>query len=123
MGKWKLYPAVACTLLMLAACVSSAVRRAVPEPVVPTTEASCLARGGQWTTLGLPMPDKPKMCDLRASDEGQPCTDTSECQGECLAPSSAFDGVQATGRCSAFLANFGDVLRVSHGKVEPINVE
>jgi hypothetical protein len=95
----------------------------VAKLTIPQTEAECTARGGDWTTLGLPMPDKPKMCDLKATDSGKSCRDSSECQGICIPPATLNVGAHAIGTCSVYIANFGNVRRVTDGVVEELNVE
>ena len=107
----------------LVGCSQPATHPTAVKQVVPKTEGECLARGGSWTALGLPMPDKPKTCDIRTTDAGTNCSDSSQCQGICLAPAGALNGVAATGKCSPHVANFGNVGLVAHGKVEQINVE
>jgi hypothetical protein len=120
MHSWQLVKNVA-ICLALAGCARQVV--SVVRPVIPQTETECIAKGGAWTTLGLPMPDKPKTCDLKATDSGKHCTDSSECQGICLAPQSAQAGSRAAGQCSVYLSNFGNVRQVSGGVVEELNVE
>lgn len=107
--------------LFLAGCAHSA--SPVAKPVIPQTEAKCIAEGGSWTTLGLPMPDKPKTCDIKATDSRKSCTDSNACQGICVAPKSSEPGSRATGKCSAYLSNFGNIRQVSGGTVEELNVE
>jgi hypothetical protein len=115
------------TLLLLCTaltgCSQTKSASVVAKPTIPTTEATCLARGGSWTSLGLPMPGKPKTCDLKATDAGKACTDSNQCEGACLATAEAVSGNSATGSCSDYLANFGNVLLVNDGVVEQINVE
>jgi hypothetical protein len=116
--------AIACAFAMaLLGCSQPAAPIAVTKPVIPKTEAECIARGGSWTTLGLPMPDKPKTCDLKTNDSGRTCTDSKQCQGACLAPAGVATGAVATGSCSPYVANFGNVGLVTDGKVEQVNVE
>ena|SRR6218665_1890633 len=95
----------------------------VVKPVVPTTEPECIGRGGNWTTLGLPAPGKPKICDIKTNDSGKSCTDSSQCEGSCLAPGKAGPGTATAGSCSTYVANFGNVTQVKNGKVEQINVD
>ena len=114
---------ILCVGITLAACSQIDSRPVGAKPTIPTTEAECLDRGGSWTTLGLPMPDKPKTCDLKASDAGKVCTDSTQCQGACLAPPGAVSGGAATGACSAYLTNAGNLLLVTDGVVERLNVE
>lgn len=92
-------------ILALAAC------SALPEPlfvtpqptagavVLPTNEQDCLDQGGTWGPQGLAQMD---MCDLPTTDAGQPCTDSSQCQGLCLASDNP-----TTGTCSPRTLNFG----------------
>jgi hypothetical protein len=117
---WRLAKSTTLCLLM-AGCAQFAVP--VAKPVIPQTEAECIAKGGAWTTLGLPMPDKPKTCDLKATDSGKACADSNECQGICLAPESAQAGSRTKGQCSAYLSNFGNVRQVTGGIAEELNVE
>ena len=109
--------------LVVSACAGPRLAATVAKPAIPQTAAECGARGGNWTTLGLSYPGKPKVCDPKATDSGKVCSDSSECQGSCLAPDSVASGVKATGTCSAYVANFGSVKLVEHGKVVLLNVE
>jgi hypothetical protein len=92
-------------------------------PPIPQTESECNARGGHWTTLGLPDADKPKTCDLKTSDSGKRCFDSSECEGSCIAPDHIQSGHTASGLCSEYVSNFGNLRLVEDGKVELLNVE
>ena len=109
--------------LVVGACASSRSVATVAKPSVPRTEAECVARGGTWTTLGIPYPGKPKVCDLKTTDSGKVCSDSSECEGLCVALDSIASGVKASGTCSAYVSNFGNVKLVEHGKVVLLNVE
>ena len=109
--------------LVVSACAGPRLAATVTKPVVPQSAAECAARGGNWTTLGLPYPGKPKVCDLKATDSGKVCSDSSECQGSCVAPDSIASGAKAIGTCSAYVSNFGNVKLVEHGKVVLLNVE
>jgi hypothetical protein len=109
--------------LVVSACAGPRLAAAVAKPAVPQTAAECAARGGNWTTLGIPCPGKPKVCDLKATDFGKICSDSSECQGSCVAPDSVANGAKSSGTCSPYVSNFGNVKRVEHGKVVVLNVE
>jgi len=109
--------------LTVSACASQRLVVTVAKPSIPQTKAECDARGGNWTTLGLPYPDKPKMCDLKTTDSGHACSNSSECQGLCMAPDGVANGLKTIGKCSAYVSNFGNVKRVEHGKAEWLNVE
>lgn len=69
------------------------------------------------------MPDKPKVCDQKASDSGKQCTDSTQCEGVCVAPQAAEPGRQAGGQCSPYLLNFGTMTLVEKGIVKRIAVE
>ncbi len=91
-------------ILALAACSSLPPLIVTPQPtavpvVLPDNEQDCLAQGGVWGPQGLLQTD---MCDLPATDAGQPCTSSSQCQGLCLASDSS-----STGTCSPRVLNFG----------------
>lgn len=109
--------------LFVSACAGQRLAATVAKAAVPQTAAECGARGGNWTTLGLSYPGKPKVCDLKTTDSGRVCSDSSECQGSCLAPDSVSSGLKAVGTCSAYVSNFGNVKLLKHGKVELLNVE
>ena len=108
---------------LASACAGQRSVAPVAKPSIPRTEAECGARGGNWTTLGLPYPGKPKICDLKTTDSGKVCSDSSECQGSCVAPDSVASGLKATGTCSSYVSNFGNLKLVVHGKVVLLNVE
>ncbi len=109
-------------MLFLAGC-STVAPRLVTKPAIPTSETACVARGGQWTTLGLSYPGKPKVCDLKASDAGAVCTDSDSCEGVCLAPEGVAVVARATGQCSAYLINRGNLTTVEKGRAQTLNVE
>ena len=73
-----------------------------PQPTtspitIPDNETDCLEMGGTWGPQGRAQTD---MCDLPTTDAGQACSDSSQCQGMCLASASV-------GTCSPRTINFG----------------
>lgn len=102
---------VLAVLALLAACTPTAAVR----PSVPQTKQECLAKGGNWTHVGLP--GLPKRCDLKTTDGGNSCADSRYCQGECLAPENATEGVKTTGTCSSYVTEFGCRSRIENGRV------
>ena len=116
----------ACASAIIAVSVAACAAAPYPEvhkPGIPKSEAECLAAGGHWTTLGVPIPNKPKVCDLKATDKDKPCTDSKQCQGFCLAPEKAAVGSAAVGHCSEYLRNYGNIRWVRDGKVEGLDVD
>jgi hypothetical protein len=93
------------------------------KPTIPTSELECKARSGDWITLGLPYPNKPKVCDLKATDARVKCDDSKDCEGVCMAEESAQIGSKASGQCSPYVLNFGNLRLIKSGVVELLNVE
>ncbi|NKF24114.1 hypothetical protein G7Y82_17515 [Solimonas sp. C16B3] len=115
--------AVIVAALFVSACADRRTVATVEKPSIPQSEAECDARGGNWTTLGIAYPGKPKVCDLKTTDAGNVCSDSSECQGSCRAPEHVAVGLEASGTCSAYASNFGNILVVEHGSVRSLTVE
>ncbi|WP_139351319.1 hypothetical protein [Rhodanobacter sp. B05] len=109
--------------LIVSSCAGQRLVATVAKPSIPQTEAECGARGGNWTALGLPYPGKPKTCDLKTTDSGKVCSNSSECQGSCIAPDGVAGGLKAIGKCSAYVSNIGNANLVEHGKVELLDIE
>jgi len=105
-------------LLSTAGCASQVTELPLTKPRIPDTETECLGLGGNWTRLGLQM-----RCDVKTADGGKACTDSSECQGACLAAEDTQAGRAAIGKCSPYRANFGGVTFVERGKAVRYNVE
>ena len=71
-----------------------------------TEKADCEAANGVWQYWGSdPVAES---CNLRASDAGLPCQDSSQCEGSCVAGLGS-DGVcdALTGACSEFQVYYG----------------
>jgi hypothetical protein len=109
--------------VLVSACAGQRQMATVAKPSIPQTETECRARGGNWTTLGLSYPGQLKICDLKTTDSGKLCSDSSECQGSCIAPEDFARSLKATGTCSAYVSSFGNLKLVEHGKVVLLNVE
>lgn len=92
---------------------------------VPDTKASCEAAGGTWAAFGISPIEK---CVLPASDAGKECSDSSECEGSCIAELSKEDNdkvsrgeaVPAKGKCTSSKSVFGCFPIVTQGKVDGI---
>lgn len=73
--------------------------RPTPNPApLPTHEQDCLKQGGTWGPQGISAED---VCDLPTTDAGQPCTDSSQCEGLCFANAAG-----TSGTCSPRRLNF-----------------
>ena len=107
--------------LVSSACAGQTALTRVTKPSIsiPQTEVECKAHGGSWGVLGL----QSMGCNVKTADSGKVCSDSNDCQGECLAPAGSGNGDKAKGTCSAYTANFGRVSRVEHGTVVWLNVE
>lgn len=108
------------TLTIVTFLIASSV---ASELQVPKTEKECISMGGKWVVLGLPYPGKLASCDLRASDFGKSCNDSSQCLGECLAPNGSKPGEITSGTCSEYLSVFRCFNHINKGIVESICVD
>lgn len=120
---WLRVLALASLFLLVSACAARQAVTTVATPSIPQTESECSAHGGHWTTLGLQYSGKPKGCDLETTDSGKLCSDSSECQGSCVAPEGVAAGLETSGTCSAYVSNFGKLKLVEHGRAVLLNVE
>ncbi len=108
---------------LLTACSAPAERvtsNAGPAVASVTNETECAAVGGQWTQLGrVPV----KQCLRQTSDAGKACTDSEQCEGQCLAPEGSVDGTQVGGSCSVDTNPFGCQQRLRDGMASTICVD
>jgi hypothetical protein len=87
----------------------------------PNNKDDCLKIGGSWAQVGIPGGDF--SCDLKANDFNKECTDSAQCEGECLVEKSEMPGKKSTGLCSKYLSNFGCYKYLKNGRVKDICVE
>jgi hypothetical protein len=100
---------------MLLAC-SGCVRE--PMPGVGDKQLSIAERGkctSQGGNVGQILPGF-EGCIRQTTDGGKSCSDGSQCEGTCNAPSSAKFGVSAIGTCSAVVNRMRCVNLVIQGK-------
>jgi hypothetical protein len=109
-------------LTALAACVATPRQLTnipLAKPIaIPTTEAECSTSGQYWVEQGLP--GGSKSCAVRTTDARKICTNSNQCQGECLVEGSLPVGKPAIGSCSEWLGNFGCHKRLEGGVVGEI---
>jgi len=108
---------------LLAACSAPDERsdsNAGPDAASVTHEAECAAVGGQWTQLGrAPV----KQCLRQTTDAGKACTDSEQCEGQCIAPEGSVDGTVVAGSCSVDTNPFGCQQRLRDGVASTICVD
>lgn len=113
-----------CLGLLSVSLLASCTQVRAPAPVtkleVPRNEQACTKAGGHWGPMGL---FQNVGCDIKTSDAGKACSDSSQCQATCLGPNGSLAGERVTGVCSAYVANFGNVTTVENGKAILLNVE
>ena len=99
----------------LVACAAPAERPATqggPDMATVTHEADCMRVGGEWTQLGrAPV----KQCLRQTTDAGKACSDSQQCEGQCIAPEGTTDGAETGGACSVDTNPFGCQQRVRDG--------
>jgi len=91
---------------------------AVKRVVIPQTERKCDEAGGHWAQLGLG--GGPFRCDFRSEDARKVCTDSLQCEGECLVAKDIPVGSRAIGGCSDFVATYGCHNFIERGLVRSI---
>jgi len=73
----------------------------------------CLAQNGEWKRVGL---SQQEQCNLRTSDVGNHCTDSSHCEGACIGK----DVDATSGKCSEWRLVVGCHAFLYNGKVPGI---
>lgn len=109
----------AASLLAASAGCASVAPPAAIKPVIPQDEASCREAGGHWTRLGIPCETCEKSCDMKTTDAGNRCTDSSQCQGACIAENES----AKAGQCAAWAFTFGCYYFMEHGVAQQICVD
>ena len=79
--------------------------REIPEEVIAqypaalseTQRTDCIARGGYIDLVTF----NTEGCVIRTKDAGKSCSDSSECDGACLAPLALAEGTPAIGTCAS----------------------
>ena len=93
-------------LIFLASCVSSPDR--AKSRAWPKNDKECAARGGHMQSITF----SSQGCVFPSKDNGKICSDSSECEGSCDAPSGSPAGWEGTGKCSVMggPANSGNIM-------------
>jgi hypothetical protein len=93
---------------------------------IPKDQAACEAQGGKWGRIGLAPREE---CNLPTTDAGKVCSDSSECEGMCVANLSREDYdrvtknrvvIDAKGKCTPWRIVVGCLAIVTDGKVNGI---
>lgn len=82
------------------------------EPIISTRE-DCLNQNGLWGRQGLA---REESCNLPASDAGENCTSSNQCEGKCVGESIG----ATSGQCSTYQKVFGYRPFVENGRVPGI---
>jgi hypothetical protein len=91
---------------------------AVKPVAIPPTERECHQAGGLWAQRGLG--GGPFRCDFEAGDARKICTDSLQCEGECLVAKDIPVGSRAIGSCSDFVATYGCHSFIERGLVRSL---
>ncbi len=87
---------------------------------------SCQIQGGKWGRIGIALDES---CNFPTSDSGKECSDSDECEGDCLAELSNEERRKITyndeiiytmGKCARMQRMAGCMARVKEGKVDSI---
>ncbi|MCX6745658.1 MAG: hypothetical protein NTX00_01410 [Candidatus Parcubacteria bacterium] len=92
---------------------------------MPADKKTCEALGGNWGKIGL---SPIEQCNLPTKDAEKKCTDSSDCQGSCIAEKSGVDWEKdfrgnIIGKCTAWKITLGCQDFVNDGKVRIICVD
>lgn len=87
------------------------------------TEAECTEQGGEWGFFGDTIV---RRCNVKTADAGKACTDSGECQGDCVASLSERDketlsagqALFMEGKCSVQTLSLGCNYFVRQGQVK-----
>lgn len=78
---------------------------------------SCTQRGGEMTPVGRA---QTLQCILTFADAGKPCTDGSQCQGDCLSEvRDQTETGQVQGQCAPTSNRFGCRTKIENGVAQP----
>ena len=83
---------------------------------LPKSASACEARGGTWTRFGG---EGQYFCRIKTRDAGAKCSNSSECEGVCLAAFTKPSGI-AFNSCSDEISVYGCFEEFSDGHVRPI---
>ena len=97
---------------------------------LPKNKEDCLKAGGSWKKLG---PDPFETCNIKATDRGNICHDSSECQGMCqvdLTKEELSQGMRGKlfsdkkrGQCSVWVVELGCRGIMKEGKAQVICID
>jgi hypothetical protein len=107
--------------IFLLIITTSCTQYTLPENI-PTTKTECEAQNGEWKRIGL---DLTESCNLKTGDGGSVCSDTADCQGDCIAELTGReqrdgDTIITTGKCAAWTRTTGCHAFVENGRVNGV---
>lgn len=104
-------------LLLLTACVEDTLTVQNTPKEQPTLE-NCARVGGYIQRVGLLGREA---CVVEYKDKGKPCTDGSQCEGDCWGQSRQYaPGEKAAGTCQPTNMPFGCHSRIDNGVASPV---
>ena len=108
------YPFVLLTSAMVLGS-SVCVAQAILKPTILKSAQECVARGGKWQLFGFSRTIH--FCDVVTVDAHKACTDSSECQGTCVAIVNPRTE-QVRGECASRLQDQGCVAYLEQGQLK-----
>jgi hypothetical protein len=105
-------------LLLIAAFAASCTLDAEPAPPETPTLENCARLGGYVQRVGLLGREA---CVVEYKDKGKPCTDGSQCEGDCWGEARNYAPDEpAVGKCQPTNMPFGCNSRVTNGVASPV---
>lgn len=115
----KLTVLMAASALFLSGCSAASDVATAPKTTATNTIEACTQQGGKLQQVGRA---QTWQCILQFTDAGKPCTDGSQCQGNCMAKPD--EDVRATasaiGICAANSDRFGCQSTITNGVASPV---
>lgn len=82
-------------------------------------EQLCSEQGGEWKCYGFCMATYPRYCDFPLADAGEPCTNSNQCSGLCIADFGTNCQENCKGKCSEYMLRPCDwYIEVVDGRTE-----
>jgi hypothetical protein len=97
---------------MVAECACSVPVRDAVVRLTPEQRSECMAKGGDVELVSITA----EGCVVPTTDGGEACSDSSQCQGACIAPFAAKTGAVVAGTCATKIGEGGCINVLIHGK-------
>lgn len=95
----------------------------IPDNSIDREEVECKINGGSWDENIGSEGSRGFFCNEATSDGGMECTDSDQCESNCIAPEGVNDGDLITGTCNNREALLSSTYLVESGKASLLIIE